>query len=127
MGSCKDETATEFVLETPNGKSLLLEIAKTAEQRQKGLMFRKRLDENAGMLFMFPQEQELSFWMKDTSIPLSIAFIDASGTVLNIEHMTPFSLDTVVSAGKAKYAIEIQRGMFPSFGIYPETKLLLPQ
>ena len=127
LSACYNSNATEFSLKTPNGKVLLLEIARTVEQHQQGLMFRKKLAKNVGMLFIFPQEQELSFWMKNTSIPLSIAFIDASGVVINIEHMIPFSLETILSLKKAKYAIELNRGLFPLFGVYPGTKLALPK
>ncbi len=100
-----------------NGRPLYVEIASTPEQRQKGLMFRKHLGENEGMLFVFEKEKILSFWMKDTYIPLSIAFIDKNGVIVNIFDMKPFSLKPVVSTLKCKYALEVNRGFFRRCGV----------
>ena len=100
-----------------NGRPLYVEIASTPEERQKGLMFRKHLGENEGMLFVFDKEKILSFWMKDTYIPLSIAFIDKNYVIVNIFDMKPFSLKPVVSTLKCKYALEVNRGFFNRCGI----------
>ncbi len=116
---CAENVSTTFVLETPAENVLFLEIADSEEERQQGLMFRKQLDEDHGMLFIFEREKRLSFWMKNTSIPLSIAFLDKEGMVLNIEDMVPFSLDSVSSSAKSLYAIELNRGAFARHGIYP--------
>lgn len=116
---CAENVSTTFVLETPAESVLFLEIADTEEERQQGLMFRKQLPEDHGMLFVFERERRLSFWMKNTSIPLSIAFLDKEGMVLNIEDMVPFSLDSVSSSAESLYAIELNRGAFARHQIYP--------
>ena len=77
-----------------------VELATTFEEQILGLMYRDKLEENDGMLFVFPREKVLSFWMKDTRIPLSIAFIQADGRIIQIESMKPYSLDTHVSGRK---------------------------
>ena len=73
-----------------------VEIADTPEERQTGLMGRSALAENAGMLFVFDQEQILSFWMKDTLIPLSIAYIDAEGRIVDIQDMQPLTRQAIL-------------------------------
>lgn len=94
------------------GIELEVELATTFEEQSLGLMYRDKLEENGGMLFVYPRENFLSFWMKDTRIPLSIAFIKADGRIIQIESMKPYSLDTHVSKGKAKYALEMNEGWF---------------
>jgi len=94
------------------GIELEVEVATTFEEHILGLMYRDKLEENDGMLFVFPREKVLSFWMKDTRIPLSIAFIKADGRIIQIESMKPYSLDTHVSKEKAKYALEMNEGWF---------------
>ena len=96
-----------------------VEIADTDAERQTGLMGRNVLPENAGMLFVFEGEQTLSFWMRDTLIPLSIAYIDAEGRIVDIQDMQP--LDDVpphyVSAEPAQYALEVNQGFFEERGV----------
>ena len=94
------------------GIELEVELATTFEEQSLGLMYRDKLEENGGMLFVYPRENVLSFWMKDTRIPLSIAFIKADGRIIQIESMKPNSLDTHVSKEKAKYALEMNEGWF---------------
>jgi hypothetical protein len=100
-----------------NGRPLTVEIARTNKQRTNGLMFRDELDWNEGMLFVFRKEKELAFWMKNTKIPLSIAFLDKSGTVIDIFGMTPYSLVPVTSSAKCRYALEVNRGFFKAAGL----------
>ena len=100
-----------------NGRPLTVEIARTNKQRAQGLMFRDELGWNEGMLFVFRKEKELSFWMKNTKIPLSIAFIDKKGTVIDIISMTPYSLVPVTSSARCKYALEVNRGFFKASGL----------
>jgi uncharacterized membrane protein (UPF0127 family) len=80
-------------------------------------MFRYDLKDNEGMLFVFPAAQKQSFWMKNTPLPLSIAFIDGKGTILNIRDMMPFTTDGHPSEGEALYALEVNRGWFAQRGI----------
>jgi len=92
--------------------SLNIEIADTQLKRSLGLMYRKELEPESGMLFIFPENKDLSFWMKDTHIPLSIAYINEEGIILNIEDMVPLSLNGVPSSGPCKYALEVNQGWF---------------
>jgi uncharacterized membrane protein (UPF0127 family) len=114
--SCSLEKMKKATLSV-NGRPLAVEIARTNKQRTKGLMFRDELDWNEGMLFVFRKEKELAFWMKNTRIPLSIAFIDKNGTVIDIFSMTPYSLVPVTSSAKCKYALEVNRGFFKASGL----------
>lgn len=100
-----------------NGRPLEVEVARTNKQRATGLMHRAELGRNEGMLFIFKSEKHLSFWMKDTSIALSIAFLDKNGVVTDIYDMEPFSLESVRSTVKCTYAIEANRGFFQEAGL----------
>ncbi|MFW6180679.1 MAG: DUF192 domain-containing protein [Spirochaetota bacterium] len=100
-----------------NGRPLYVEIARTRKQRQRGLMHREELAPDQGMLFVFPEDRYLSFWMKDTGLPLSIAFIDAGGRVVDIYPLEPYSLIPVRSTRKCRYALETNRGFFRDAGV----------
>jgi len=92
---------------------LQVEIADTPEALQKGLMYRKNLPDNQGMLFVFEKTDYQAFWMKNTYIPLAIAFISAEGQIVQIDSMQP--LDTVsshISKMPVKYAIEVNQNWF---------------
>jgi uncharacterized protein len=91
---------------------LKVEVVANDEDRAKGLMFRQKLGRDEGMLFVFDQPAYHSMWMKNTLIPLSVAFVDAGGTILNILDMEPQTLDSHMSAGPSIYAIETNRGWF---------------
>ncbi len=93
---------------------LSAEVANTHRTREQGLMFRKSLGENAGMLFVFPKSAYYGMWMKNTILPLSVAFIDEKGIIINIADMKPDSLVAHYSAGPAKYALEVNSGWFAS-------------
>ena len=80
-------------------------------------MFRREMPEDQGMLFVFPQEQRLSFWMKNTYLPLSIAYIDAKGTIVDLQDMTPLDLEPHPSAKLARYALEVNQGWFKRHGV----------
>jgi uncharacterized protein len=94
------------------GHDLKVEVASSEEQRMQGLMFRKQLGRNDGMLFVFDEPAYHAMWMKNTLIPLSVAFIDRNGEILNILDMEPQTLDTHMAAGPAMYAIETNKGWF---------------
>jgi uncharacterized membrane protein (UPF0127 family) len=94
------------------GHSLRVEIVANDDDRARGLMFREKLGRDDGMLFVFPEIAYHSMWMKNTLIPLSVAFVDRDGTILNILDMEPHSLDSHMSAGPALYAIETNKGWF---------------
>jgi uncharacterized membrane protein (UPF0127 family) len=97
--------------------SLTAEVAATERTREIGLMNRFSLAPDSGMLFVFEAPRPLSFWMRNTYIPLSIAFIDANGTILNIEDMAPKDERSTWSAGPAMYALEMRKGWFGQKGI----------
>jgi uncharacterized membrane protein (UPF0127 family) len=99
------------------GKSIVVEIARTPETRKDGLMNRMQLEENSGMLFIFPTTDRQSFWMENTYIPLSIAFLNENGRILNIENMKPFDKVNKYSRGAAKFALEMNQGWFKRNGV----------
>jgi uncharacterized membrane protein (UPF0127 family) len=96
-----------------NQKILNVEIADTPEKRSIGLMYRKQLKEDHGMLFVFDKSQVVGFWMKNTFIPLSIAYIDTNFKILHISKMAPFDEETHHSSlYPVKYAVEVNQGWF---------------
>jgi uncharacterized protein len=94
------------------GHPLRVEIAATDPQREKGLMFRRAMPREDGMLFVFDEPAYHAMWMKNTLIPLSVAFLDRDGVILNIEDMEPQTLDAHQAAGPAIYAIETNKGWY---------------
>ena len=100
-----------------NGHRVTAEVAATVETQTIGLMRRFSLQPDHGMLFVFRDPRPLAFWMKDTYIPLSIAFIAADGKILNIEDMTPQTESTHLSHGPAMFALEMKKGWFAQLGI----------
>ena len=99
------------------------EVAADHASRGRGLMHRKSLAPNAGMLFIFDEAALHCMWMKNTYIPLSVAFIDEKGEIVNIADMQPHSEQTHCSARPALYALEMTRGWFAERGIRPGMKL----
>jgi len=91
---------------------ITVEIARTDEERAKGLMYRKNLPDGEGMLFIFDRDQQLSFWMKNTLIPLSIAFISSDGRIIDIKDMQPNDLNSIKSSRSVRYALEVPQGWF---------------
>ena len=99
------------------------EVALTPDQRQKGLMFRRDLGSHEGMLFVFERPGEQCFWMKNTLLPLSIAFLDEDGTIVNIADMKPQTLDSHCSAKPVRFALEMNQGWFAKRALKPGTRL----
>jgi uncharacterized membrane protein (UPF0127 family) len=99
------------------------EVARTEETRERGLMFRKSLDGNDGMLFVFEQPDRQCFWMHNTPLPLSIAFIADDGMIVNIEDMAPETDDTHCSRKPVRYALEMAQGWFATHGISAGKKI----
>lgn len=100
------------------GKSTFnVEIADNDLSRAKGLMKRPFLAPNKGMVFVFNRDEILSFWMKDTSIPLSVAYIDVGGRIIDIFDLEPFNTREVRSSSFARYALELNRGAFEKAGV----------
>jgi uncharacterized protein len=99
------------------------ELAQTPDQRAIGLMFRKTMGANEGMLFAFEQPATQCFWMKNTLLPLDIAFLEADGTVVNIDAMKPQTLESHCSSKPVPYVLEMNVGWFAKRGIKPGFKL----
>lgn len=112
------------------GKSfaLQLEIANTESRREQGLMFRQSLDDAHGMLFVFPGNRDVSgaFWMKNTYIPLDIAYLDADGTVLEIREGKPLDLTALTPKHPYRYTLEVAGGWFERHGLGEGARLELP-
>ncbi len=104
-------------------------VADTESRRSDGLMFITRLPENTGMLFVFERDQVLSFWMKNTMIPLAIGFIDAKGVLVDVQEMEParsmvtLDVPTYQSRKPARFALEMSKGWFAKNGIKNGAKL----
>lgn len=98
---------------------VVAEVAADDASRSKGLMFRERLAPNHGMLFVFPEATQTCFWMKNTPLPLTVAFIDAGGTITNLADMQPLSLDSHCALAPALYALEMEQAWFARNGIRP--------
>jgi uncharacterized membrane protein (UPF0127 family) len=94
-------------------------VVATSETRARGLMFYRELPQDVGMLFVFPDDAVRSFWMRNTFVPLSIAFLDSDRRVLNIEDLQPLDETSRFSSGPARYALEVNQGWFASRGIGP--------
>jgi len=99
------------------GQEFAVEVASTPSSRQQGLMFRESLDDESGMLFVYPDSAMRTFWMANTQIPLSIAFVSELGAIINISDMAPFSTETTPSLAPAMFAIEMDRGWFEGHNI----------
>ena len=106
-----------------SGNPLIAEVANTAEAREQGLMYRKHMRGNHGMLFVYPEPGVHAMWMKNTSVPLSIAFLDEQGIIINIEDMMPFSEEQHQAGAPAKFALEMPIGWFSKREIKPGAKV----
>ena len=114
----------ELTLEGYAGKvTISAEIARSDAQHQQGLMHRKSLNDGEAMLFVFDKDQIMSFWMKNTLIPLSIAYIAHDGRILEIHDMEPGNLNPVKSGRSARYALEVPRGWFGRAGLGPGDRM----
>ena len=99
------------------------EVADTFNTRMQGLMRRPSMAANEGMLFVFDDSQAHCMWMKNTLIPLSVAFLDEQGTILNVEDMRPQTEDSHCAAKPARFALEMNRGWFAQRGIRAGARL----
>jgi uncharacterized protein len=118
-GGPKLPTATVTVGDVP----VTVELATNQESRALGLKHRDSMAADQGMLFMYPDNRTRGFWMEDTRIPLSIAFINKDGEIVRIADMTPFSRDRVPSLYPVPYALEMNRGWFEGHGIEKGAKV----
>ncbi|MFP5466417.1 MAG: DUF192 domain-containing protein [Gammaproteobacteria bacterium] len=102
------------------------QVAQTPEQRATGLMFRQEMPTNEGMLFIFEQAATQCFWMKNTLLPLTAAFVADDGTVVNLADMQPLSLDSHCSGKPVRYVLEMHQGWFAKRGVQPGFRLSGP-
>ena len=121
--ACASRAETADVDLGINGHKLTAEVARTDPERMKGLMHRRMLPENRGMLFVFPDVARHSMWMMNTYVPLSVAFLDERGVILNIEDMEPLTQTAHGAVKPAKYALEMNRGWFKKRGIKAGAKV----
>ncbi len=99
------------------GHEVRAEVADSDEERRRGLMGRDSLPEDHGMLFVYPEQRTLSFWMRNTRIPLDIAFIDRSGVIVDVQTMQPETEELHRSRQPALYALEMEAGWFEEHGV----------
>ncbi len=129
--SCKSKKlpSQNITIIRQDGKELIVnaEIAEKAEDRNRGFMERKNIPDGTGMLFIFDRDQILSFWMKNTPHPLSIAYIDSKGQIRDIFDMTPFSTASIISTSSVRYALEVPQGWFKKNGITKGDTVIIPQ
>ena len=112
------------VVELSAGMHLIkAEYADTFQTRARGLMNREKLAQNAGMLFRFDETDKQCMWMKNTLIPLSVAFLDETGAIINVADMKPHDESSHCSTRPSRYALEMNRGWFAERGIKPGMKL----
>jgi uncharacterized membrane protein (UPF0127 family) len=121
LAGCGGEEGPRIVIVTPEGeRTVAVEIADSEGERARGLMGRESLDADAGMVFVFPAETSGAFWMKNTLIPLSIAFYDENGRILRILDMEPCRRDPcpLYDPGVSyRGALEVNRGAFREWGV----------
>ena len=99
------------------------ELAASDPARQQGLMFRQSMGPNEGMVFVFEEPAKICMWMKNTYLPLSVAFLDAEGRIINIEDMQPHTTQSHCAAKPARYALEMNQGWFKKKNIPPGTPI----
>ena len=128
--SCKTKKlpAKDITIIRQDGKEFTVnaEIAEKVEDRNHGFMERKTIPDGTGMLFIFDRDQILSFWMKNTPHPLSIAYIDSKGKIRDIFDMTPYSTASIISTVSVRYALEVPQGWYKINGITVGDTVILP-
>ena len=99
-------------------EEIVAEIARTEMQITTGMMFRESMEENEGMIFVFPYASQRAFWMKNTKLPLSVAYIDSEGRILEIHDLEPFNEESVPSRNaEVRFVLEMNQGWFERHGI----------
>ncbi len=120
--SCQNAQADLFPLQIGD-QLFLVEVADSPAERQQGLMYRRTLESDRGMLFIFEDSDFRSFWMKNTYIDLSIAYIDEQWRIIDILDMYALDESSVPSSRPAKYALELNRGAFERHGVFEGDRL----
>lgn len=124
-GACRDD---QVLLRGDWGQArFTVEVADDEAERAKGLMHRESMPQSAGMLFVYPQEQRVGFWMKNTLIPLDMIFLDATGTVQKVHHRAvPHDLSPIMSGKNTRLVLEINGGLAERLGIVPGSEMQHP-
>lgn len=119
---------SELLVETASSQFRFeVEVADDPSERAKGLMFRESLADNAGMLFLYPEPQEVEFWMKNTPLSLDMVFVRQDGTIARIaERTTPFSEEMIASGEQVSAVLEVKGGMMRQLGIAVGDRLRHP-
>lgn len=108
------------------GESFSVEVARTPEQKRQGLMNRRSLGDRQGMIFVYETDQHLAFWMKNTTIPLTLAYLSIDGRIMQIEQLKPLSLKSVVSERAVRYGLELPVGVLDELGVKIGDPVKLP-
>jgi hypothetical protein len=108
------------------GEEFRIEVARSGAEKARGLMHRRRLGVREGMLFAYDTDEHMSFWMKDTAIPLTLAFLSRDGQILQIAELKPLSLKPVTSQRAARYALELPLGTLDRLGVRVGERIELP-
>jgi len=122
-----DDTFRVLVTQGDAAREAVVEIAATPSERQQGLMFRQELGEDAGMLFLFPVDSRGGFWMRNTYVPLDIAYISAAGEVQEIREGQPLNETSLTPAMPYRYVLEVNQGWFAKHGLGVGATVFLPE
>jgi uncharacterized membrane protein (UPF0127 family) len=127
-GIIKNFKTAELLIERVAAPPVRLnaELALSETEQTQGLMYRESLEDGRGMLFVFDRDKLASFWMKNTIVPLSIAYINSDGSILEIHDMRPGDLTPIRSSRSIRYALEVPQGWFGRAGIGPGDRVLVP-
>ena len=119
VGRAQCQSGPYALFTTAAGSQVMLnlEVADTPEKQERGLMFREEMPEDNGMIFIFPQTGTIAFWMKDTVLPLSIAFVTADLRIVDIQDMQPQTTDLHQPAARYRQALEVNQGYFARNGV----------
>ncbi len=123
----KAQKELPFIEMRAGSVTVVAELARASQEQAVGLMFRKSLADGKGMLFVYENDRRLSFWMKNTLIPLSIAYLAADGTIREIHDMEPRSLKAVNSTRSVRYALEVPQGWFDRAGLSIGDRFEIPR
>jgi uncharacterized membrane protein (UPF0127 family) len=127
LAACEETPRLKTITLELAGKRFTVEVADTKETRARGLMFRTNLPENSGMLFVFDKDDRYGFWMENTKIPLSLAYISLGGEIREIFDLTPLSRRLVESSYSVRYALEVNQGTFEKLGVKPGYVIKIPR
>jgi uncharacterized membrane protein (UPF0127 family) len=122
-----DGTFTIVVSQGGASAAVRVEVAATLDERQRGLMFRQQLAEDAGMLFLFAREVQTGFWMRNTYVPLDIAYIGADRRVIEVKRGKPLDESPLTPDGRYLYVLEVNAGWFERHGMGPGAVVTLPE